>query len=115
MKRPKKRTDHFIVEMIALLGSILYQKLHQEAAAHGLTGWMRFECFCIDGKQQYGELGYYTHNHKYGREAFNMKKSYNWLSDKDKRTVNFVKRKIHGLIIHVKKRMLKNGSLSKTL
>ena len=56
-----------------------------------------FECFCIDGKQQCRELGYYTHNHKYGREAFYMKKSYKWLSDKDKRTVNFVKRKIHGL------------------
>ena len=56
-----------------------------------------FECFCIDGKQGCRELGYYTHNHKYGREAFYMKKSYKWLSDKDKRTVNFVKRKIHGL------------------
>lgn len=43
------------------------------------------------------ELAYYTWNEEHGRHAFFIPVPYKTLSAKDKRTVNFVRRKIHGL------------------
>ena len=43
------------------------------------------------------ELAYYTWNGERVRHAFFIPVPYKNLSDKDKRTVNFVRRKIHGL------------------
>ena len=43
------------------------------------------------------ELAYYTWNEEHGRYAFFIPVPYKTLSAKDKRTVNFVRRKIHGL------------------
>ena len=43
------------------------------------------------------ELGYFTWNQEHGRHAFFVPVSYKTLCDKDKRTVNFVISKIHGL------------------
>ena len=43
------------------------------------------------------ELAYYTWNGEHGRHAFFIPVPYKNLSDKDKQTVNFVRRKIHGL------------------
>ena len=47
----------------------------------------------------YEELGYYTHKHTFGRVAFYMKKSYRWLSEKEKArtSVNYCQHEIHGL------------------
>jgi len=43
------------------------------------------------------ELGYYTWNDEHGRHAFSIPISHDSLNDRDKRTVQFVKNKIHGL------------------
>ena len=43
------------------------------------------------------ELAYYTWNGEHGRHAFFIPVPYKNLSDKEKRTVNFVRRKINGL------------------
>ena len=43
------------------------------------------------------ELAYYTWNGEHGSHAFLIPVPYKNLSCKDKRTVNFVRRKIHGL------------------
>lgn len=61
-------------------------------------------CFILDlegfyiNKTFYArELGYFTWNQEHGRHAFFVPVSYKTLCDKDKRTVNFVISKIHGL------------------
>ena len=43
------------------------------------------------------ELAYYTWNGEHGHHAFLLPVPYKNLSDKDKRTLNFVRMKIHGL------------------
>ena len=51
----------------------------------------------LDNTFHVRELAYYTWNGEHGRHAFFIPVPYKNLSDKDKRTVNFVRRKIHGL------------------
>ena len=55
------------------------------------------EGFFINKTFHVRELGYYTWNNEHGRHAFSIPIPYKTLHDKDKRTVHFVCRKIHGL------------------
>jgi len=55
------------------------------------------EGFFINKTFQVRELGYYAWNRDNGRHAFSLPIPYKELSDKDKRTVNLVTKKIHGL------------------
>ena len=55
------------------------------------------EGFFINKTFHVRELGYYTWNGEHGRHAFSIPIPYKTLHDKDKRTVHFVCRKIHGL------------------
>ena len=55
------------------------------------------EGFFINKTFHVRELGYYAWNGEHGRHAFSIPIPYKTLNDKDKRTVDFVCRKIHGL------------------
>ena len=55
------------------------------------------EGFFINKTFHVRELGYYTWNGEHSRHAFSIPIPYKTLHDKDKRTVNFVCRKNHGL------------------
>ena len=55
------------------------------------------EGFFINKTFHSRELGYFTWYQEHGRHAFFVPVSYKTLCDKDKRTVNFVISKIHGL------------------
>ena len=55
------------------------------------------EGFFINKTFHVRELGYHTWNGEHGRHAFSIPIPYKTLNDKDKRTVNFVCHKIHGL------------------
>ena len=55
------------------------------------------EGFFINKKFHVRELGYCTWNGEHGRHAFSLPIPYETLQDKDKRTVDFVCHKIHGL------------------
>jgi len=68
-----------------------------EALQDNLCFILDLEGFFINKTFQVRELGYYTWNREYGRHAFRISIPYKELSDKDKRTVSFVIRKIHGL------------------
>ena len=56
-----------------------------------------FEGFFINKTFHPRELGYYTWNEEYGPLAFRQLVPHKDLYEKDKRTVNFVINKIHGL------------------
>ena len=56
-----------------------------------------FEGFFINKTFHPRELGYFTWNEAYGRHAFRELVPHQDLCEKDKRTVNFVINKIHGL------------------
>ena len=55
------------------------------------------EGFFINKTFHVRELGYYTWNEEHGRHAFRIPVPRQDLAQKDKQTVNFVIRKIHGL------------------
>ena len=55
------------------------------------------EGFFINKTFHVRELGYYSWNEEHGRHAFRIPVPYQDLALKDKQTVNFVIRKIHGL------------------
>ena len=55
------------------------------------------EGFFINKTFHVRELGYFTWNQEHGRHAFFVSVPYKTLSVKEKRTVNFVISKIHGL------------------
>ena len=56
-----------------------------------------FEGFFINKTFHPRGLGYYTWNEEYGHHAFRLLVPHKDLCEKDKRTVNFVINKIHGL------------------
>ena len=68
-----------------------------EALQNNLCFILDLEGFFINKTFQVRELGYYAWNREYGRHAFSIPIPYKELSVQDKRTVNFVIRKIHGL------------------
>ena len=71
-----------------------------QALQNNLCFILDLEGFFINKTFQVRELGYYTWNKENGRHAFSIPIPYKELSDKDKRTVNFVIKKIHGLSYH---------------
>jgi len=68
-----------------------------EALQNNLCFIWDLEGFFINKTFQVREVGYYAWNREYGRHAFSIPIPYKELSVQDKRTVNFVIRKIHGL------------------
>ena len=68
-----------------------------EGLQHKLCFILDLEGFFVNKTFQVRELGYYAWNRENGRHAFSIPIPYKELSDKDKRTVNFVIKKIHGL------------------
>ena len=56
------------------------------------------EGFFVQKKFQVREMGYYSWNEHFGRHAFFQPATLRDLSHEDKKTVNFAKHKIHGLI-----------------
>ena len=58
---------------------------------------LNLEGFFLNKRFHVRELVYYTWNEEHGHHAFFIPVPYKTLSPKDKRTVNFVRRKIHRL------------------
>ena len=90
----------------AFIGSLSpqYEKHFQKHFISNMEVLQDSLCFVLDLEGFYinktfhvRELAYYTWNQEHGRHAFFIPIPYKALNDKDKRTVNFVGSKIHGL------------------
>ena len=79
------------------------QHHRKEAMSDQICMIIDLEGFFVNGQFQARELGYYTHTQDFGRIAFYQKKTLKNINEKDKKTIFFCKKNIHGLTYQPRK------------